>query len=588
MTPAPEQIWSQPLFPIHPSSLSALLAAVPLVVVLLMMGAFRKGALFSASCGLGTTAALALSVWGMPLSLSLSSVAFGFVYAVWPIMGIVFAGLWLYNLACEAGSFDLLRRWMAEHASGDPCIQALLVAFCFGALLESCAGFGAPVAVTAFLLTGLGFEPRRAVVVALFANTAPVGFGGMGIPIVALGDVTGLDKLQLSAMVGRQLPLLSLVIPFCLVWLVGRREGLKRTWPAALVSGGSYACGQFLVSNFWGPYAADIVAATVSILSLVLFLRLWIPSARIVKVATSAGEGLNKPLPLVCGTPRAGQPFSPALLPAEDRLETPTPKELLETPALSIPAAPAHLIPRAAFLGWLPWILLTVVMGAWSYWKLFQKAQLVVAIPHLHNRILLTLYQKPYAAFYYFRLLEVGTAVFVALVLTAICFRVRPKLFLKSGMQTLGQVRRTSLTVMFIVGLAYLYNYSGMAYTLGTALAQVGPLFPLLSSYVGWVACFLSGSDSASNVLFGNLQVAAAHQLQLNPVLLAATNSSGGVISKMISPQNIAVGVTTVGLVGEEGKILRSTFWPSVLLAAALGMLAYAQAYWVAWMIPGR
>ena len=540
MSPSATTTWNQPLYPTNSVALSALAAAAPLVLVLVLMGGFRKSGLVASLCGLALAIGLAIGVWRMPYALVLLGIGHGCIYALWPIMWIVFAGLWLYNLCVRTGKFDLLRQWMAEHASGDPCVQALLVAFCFGALLESCAGFGAPVAVTACLLAGLGFEPRRAVIVALIANTAPVGFGGMGIPIVALRDATQLDLNKLSAMVGRQLPFLSLVIPSCLVWVVGGRSGLKRCWPAALVCGGSYALVQFMVSNFWGPYAADILAATVAIAALVAFLRVW------------------KPGP---------QPAGPRLVPVQQ----------------VVGSAPLSL--QAATSAWLPWVLLTLVMVGWSVEKLFRRGELVIHIAPL-ERIFITLYQKPYAAVYYFRPLEVGTAVTVATGLAA--------LFLRAGWRTSGQaaaesfrqVRLPTLTVMLIVGLAYLYNYSGMAYTLGAAMSRLGPAFPIASSYLGWIACFLSGSDTASNLLFGNLQVAAAQQLHLSPVLLAATNSSGGVISKMISPQNIAVGVTTVGLVGQEGRILRATFWPSVLLAAFLGLLSFAQAYWLSWMIP--
>jgi L-lactate transport len=548
MLPELALIWPQPLDPLQSVGFSAVVAAIPLVVVLVLMGVFHKGGFFASACGLVTAGALAVFIWRMPVGLVVRSVGFGFLYGLWPIMWIVFAGLWLYNLSSFAGKFELLRRWMAQHASGDACIQALLVAFCFGALLESCVGFGAPVAVTAFLLVGLGFEPRRAVVVALLANTAPVGFGAMGIPIVALRDVTGLELSKLSAMVGRQLPFLSLIVPLYLVWAVERGKGLKRVWPAALVTGISYAAAQFLVSNLWGPYAADIIAASVSIAALIGFLRIWSPAG-----TTSEGSDQMTPTPSMVMT-----------------------RETQHTP----------LSAGASFAAWLPWFMLSAVMMVWSYLKLFQNGQLTLPIPGLHQEIFITLYQQPYAALYRFRPLDVGTAVLVATVLTALCLRVSLRDFVDSGSKTLHQVRLPGLTVMVIVGLAYLYNYSGMAYTLGAAAARIGSAFPLVSSYLGWVACFLSGSDTAANLLFGNLQVAAAHQLHLSPVLLAATNSSGGVISKMISPQNIAVGVTTVGLIGQEGNILRRTFWPSVVLAALLGLLAFAQAYWLTWMVP--
>jgi lactate permease len=239
-----------------------------------------------------------------------------------------------------------------------------------------------------------------------------------------------------------------------------------------------------------------------------------------------------------------------------------------------------------ALAAWTPWVVLAAVMIAWSYLRLFQVGQLPLAVSQLHNAIFISLYQNPYSAIYLFQPLAPGTAALVATLITSLVFRVRPRDLLKSGIKTLRQLRVAGLTVVLIVALAYLYNYSGMAYTLGAALAGLGGLFPLVSGFLGWLACFLSGSDTASNLLFGNLQVAAGHQIGVSPILLAATNSSGAVTGKMISPQNVAVGVTTVGLVGQEGHIVRSTFWHSILLATFLSVLAFAQAYWLKWMIP--
>jgi lactate permease len=528
-------VWAQPLNPLNLLWLSALVAAVPLAVLLILMGGLRKSGALSAGWGLASAVLLAVGVWGMPAKLAALSAAFGLIYALWPILWIVFTALWLYNLSVDTAKFELLRRWMAEHASGDARLQAILVAFCFGALLEGTAGFGAPVAVAAFLLLGLGFSARRAVTVSLIANTAPVAFGALGIPIVALATVTGLDQMKLSAMVGRQLPFLSLILPAYLVWVVAGRQGLKETWPAALVSGASFALAQFLASNFWGPYAADIVATLVSTTALVWFLRFCKPDK----------GGLSSPLP---------------------------------------PHVTLSL--REALAAWAPWVLLAGVMVAWSYFELFQTAQKSIPVPFLHNAVFLTLYQKPYAAIFQFQPLAAGTAALTATLLTAMLFRVRPRVLAESGMKTLRQLRLPGVTVGLIVALAYLYNYSGMAYTLGAALAGLGRVFPLVSGYLGWIACFLSGSDTASNLLFGNLQVAAAHQIGVNPIILAATNSSGAVTGKMISPQNIAVGVTTVGLIGQEGEILRRTFWHSIALALGLSLLAFAQAYWLRWMIP--
>jgi len=533
--------WPQPLDPLHSVALSALAAVIPLIVVLILMGVLRKSGLLASACGLASAGILALLVWGMPLKLALGSAAFGFAYALWPILWIVFTALWLYNLCRETGKIELLRRWMEHHASGDECVQAILVAFCFGSLLEGTAGFGAPVAVTASLLVGLGFQPRRAVIVSLISNTAPVAFGSLGIPIVALAGVTGLDVFKLAAMTGRQIPLLSLILPAYLALVVGGGRGLRRCWPAALVAGGSFSLAQFVVSNLWGPYAADIIAALTAIGATSAFLQIWRPQ----KERLSGEE-----------TPPVGKADRPSLAQG------------------------------TAFAGWLPWALLSAVMVLWSYLRLFQKGQLAIPIPDLHNSILITLYQKPYAALYSFQPLAAGTAALVAAILTALILRAGPRTFLNSGKQTFQQLRLPGLTVMLIVALAYLYNYSGMAYTLGAAVARIGRGFPLVSSYLGWVACFLSGSDTASNLLFGNLQVAAARQLHLSPILLASTNCTGAVTGKMISPQNIAVGVTTVGLIGQEGSVLRGTFWHSVLFAAMISVLAYVQAYWLLWMVP--
>src|SRR5438093_12060550 len=282
--------WPQPLDPLHSINLSALAAALPMILLLILMGALRKSGFVAAAWGLLAAGGLAVAVWRMPPGLALRSTAYGLVYGLWPIMWIVFAALWLYNLSVDTGKFDLLRLWMAEHASGDARIQVILVAFCFGALLEGTAGFGAPVAVAAFLLLGLGFSACEAATVCLVANTAPVAFGGLGIPIVALAGVTGLDLGKLSSMVGRQVPFLSLILPAYLVWVVAKGKGLRETWPAALVAGGSFALAQFLVSNFWGPYAADIIAALSSIAGVALFLRVWKPRAEALPAPRSTAE----------------------------------------------------------------------------------------------------------------------------------------------------------------------------------------------------------------------------------------------------------------------------------------------------------
>ena len=431
--------WTQPLDPLHSLPLSALVAAVPLVVLLVLMGGLRKSGAISAAWSLGSAVVLALVVWNLPWRLACLSLAFGFLYALWPILWLVFASLWLYNLSIATGSFEQLRRWMATHASGDRCVQAILVAFCFGTLLEGTSGFGAPVAVSAFLLLGLGFAARDAVTLSLIANTAPVAFGGLGIPIVALAAVTGLDQMKLSAMLGRQLPFLSLILPGYLVWVYGGRKGLRKAWPAAAVAGASYALAQFLSSNYWGPYATGIVSALSSIACMVLLLRFWKPrgekssdpARETPEAMQAAGQGSPSPRP---GTP-----------------------------------APAHDTAAQALAGWGPWLILAGVMVVWSYFKLFQIAQRNVPVPYLHNAVFIVLYHKVYAAIYQFQPLAAGTAALTATLVTALAYRSRPALVLRAGVTTLKQLRLPALTVGLIVALAYLYNYSGMAYTLGAA-----------------------------------------------------------------------------------------------------------------------
>lgn len=530
-------LWSQLIDPLHGIAFSAGVAALPLAVVLFVMGVLRKPGYVAALSGLICSLLLACFIWQMPVSLALVSVSYGFVYALWPIMWIVFAALWLYNLTVETGKFDLLRCWMERHASGDMRVQAVMVAFCFGALLEGTAGFGAPVAVTSFLLLALGFTASRAVTLSLIANTTPVAFGALGIPIVALAAVTGLDQMKLSAMVGRQLPFMSLLLPAYLIVFLSGRKGLKDVWPAALVAGGSFATVQFVVANFWGPYAVDVLASLTSIVALTAFLRFWKPK----QIVRSSTDGTQ---------PVRG-------LSLHDSVDA-----------------------------WMPWVLLALVMIVWSYFKVFQRFQASIPVPWLHNVIYISLYRKPYAAIYNFQPLAAGTAALTATLIAALLARASARTLIRSGLTTMRQLLLPGLTVVLIVGLSYLYNYSGMAYTLGAALASLGKWFPLASGFLGWTACFLSGSDTSSNLLFGNLQVAAGHQLGISPVLLAATNSSGAVTGKMISPQNIAVGVTTVGLAGKEGGILREIFWHSLAFASVLSLLAFAQAYVLRWMVP--
>src|SRR5215831_2633813 len=345
--------------------------------------------------------------------------------------------------------------------------------------------------------------------------------------------------MKLSAMVGRQLPFMSLLLPAYLIVFLSGRKGLKGAWPAALVAGGTFALIQFTVSNYWGPYAVDVLASLTSIVALTIFLRFW------------------------------------------------KPEEIMRSGAK---ATDFEGIPRLSLAdsvgAWTPWVLLALVMVVWSLFKVFTKLQMSVPVPWLDHAVYISLYHKSYSAIYNFQPLAAGTAALTATFIAALFLRASARTFIRAGLTTLRQLLLPGLTVLLIVGLSYIYNYSGMAYTLGAALASLGKWFPLASGFLGWIACFLSGSDTSSNLLFGNLQVAAGHQLGISPVLLAATNSSGAVTGKMISPQNIAVGVTTVGLAGNEGGILREIFWHSMVFASVLSLLAFAQAYVLQWMVP--
>ena len=379
------RLWSQPIDPVHGLGLSAVAAALPLAVVLVVMGWLRRPGYIAAASGLVCSLALACFIWHMPVNLALLSMGFGAVYALWPIMWIVFAALWLYNLSVETGKFDRLRCWMEVHASGDMRVQAVMVAFCFGALLEGTAGFGAPVAVTAFLLLALGFQANRAVTLSLLANTTPVAFGALGIPIVALAAVTGLDQLKLSAMVGRQLPFMSLLLPAYLVIFLSGRKGLKDAWPAASVAGGSFALVQYAVANYWGPYAVDVLASLTSIVAVTIFLRFW------------------------------------------------KPKEILRA-AAGVPNLESG--PKPSFAdavgAWTPWILLAFVMIVWSYFKIFTRLQISIPVPGLHNAVYISLYRKPYAAIYNFQPLAAGTAALTATVIAAVILRASARTFIRS------------------------------------------------------------------------------------------------------------------------------------------------------------
>jgi lactate permease len=535
-------MFAQLLTPVGGSlGLSFLVAVLPVVTVLVLLGVLRRPAWQAALAGLVVALVIAIAVWQMPAGLALSSVANGAVFAVWPVMWIVVNALLLYNVAVFSGRFEAFRKWILAHLPNDRRVVLVVIAFCFGALLEGISGFGTPVAISSSLLILVGFPPIEALVFVLIFNTAPVAFGGLGVPVTVLGAVTGLPTTALAAMIGRQLPVIALLLPFYVMTIYGGWRSVKALWPLLFVAGGSFAFAQFFTSNFIDYSLTDVLSSLTSLITTLLFLQVWRP------------------------VPDANFAIKESELEAER-------------------TAPHDMAP---WQGWIPWVVVSATVIIWTTYKVAAIGQRAIAWPGLNKAISITLYHnKPYAAVWNFQPLGTGTAILLSAVLTALLVGLSPAAFFKCIGKTIKQVWIAVLTVMLIVGLAYLMNYSGLAYTLGAGVAATGHLFLLLSPFLGWVAVMLSGSDTSGNALFGNLQVIAAQQLNLNPVLFAATNSSGGVMGKMISPQNIATGVTVTGMVGQEGNVFARTFIHSIVLTLFLSGLVIVEQFLIPWIIP--
>ena len=535
-------MFNQLLTPVAGSlGLSFLVAVLPIAVVLVMLGVLRRPAWQASLAGLIAAFVIAIAVWQFPPGLALDSVAAGAVFAVWPVMWIVFNALLLYNIAVASGRFDAFREWVVTHLPDDRRVVLVVIGFCFGALLEGIAGFGTPVAITSALLILVGFPPLEALVFTLIFNTAPVAFGALGVPVTVLGAVTHLPPAVLGAMIGRQLPIIALFLPFYVMGVYGGWRSIRALWPVLLVAGISFAGTQFVVANFISYTLTDVLSSMISLLATIGFVQMWRP-------VPDAEYAIRS---------RAAMPRDAR------RHDSVTPMQ-----------------------GWIPWVVVSAVVIVWTSFKVFAIGAQAVAWPGLDKAVFITLYQKPYAAVWAFQPLATGTAILLAAIITAALVGVGPARFLRAAWDTWRQSRVAILTVMLIIGLAYLMNYSGINYTLGKGVASVGAIFPLVSAFLGWVAVFLSGSDTSGNALFGNLQVVAANQLGLNPVLIAATNSSGGVMGKMISPQNIATGVSITGLRGQEGAVFARTFWHSIVLTILLGVIVVIQQYLVPWVIP--
>jgi lactate permease len=548
--------------------LSFLVGLIPIAVVLVLMGVFRRPAWQAALAGLIAGLIIAMTVWGMPAEFAATSTLNGMVFALLPVMWIVWNAMWLYNIAVRSGKFELFRRWMVYNVPADKRILLILIGFCFGALMEGIAGFGTPVAIGSALLIALGFPALEAITLTLIFNTAPVAFGALGTPITTLGAVTHLPVTSLSAMIGRQLPFFSLLLPFYALIIFAGFRSLRTTWPVALVAGASFALTQFVVSNFVSYQLPDVLASLVSLICVIGFVQVWKP--RDIEQYRAQFEGTR---------------FSTEAPTAIDEEGVPVPVPGSPDP----PTERGKPNVREAILAWTPWVLVSAVVIVWTFLSVATVGQQSIKWPGLHNQIFLTLYNKPYAALYNFQPLGTGTAILLAVALTSLVFVTtgsNPKVMALALADTWRQLRFAILTVMLIIGLAYLFNYSGMAYTLGLAISKVGAIFPFFAVFLGWIGVFLSGSDTSSNALFGNLQVVAAKQLHLSPILMAATNSSGGVMSKMISPQNVTTGVSTSTLVGKEGRVVGRVFKHSLFLAVLLGLLVMAQQYLIPWIIP--
>ncbi|MFO1047943.1 MAG: L-lactate permease [Geminicoccaceae bacterium] len=543
------QVWSQVYDPTGSMVLSTLIAAVPIVVLLGAIGILEIKAHIAAFLGLVAALAVAVVGFGMPASMAGMAAIYGAGYGLWPIGWIILNVIFLYQLTAEKGEFEVLQRSI-RGISDDRRLQLLFIAFSFGAFFEGAAGFGTPVAVTAAMLIGLGFSPLAASGLSLIANTAPVAYGALGTPVIALSAVTGLDLMELSGMIGRQLPFFSVIVPFWLIWAFVGFRGMLQVWPALLVAGVSFAIPQYLVSNFHGPWLVDVVAAISSMICLALFLRVWHPRQTMTEV------------------PRDWS--------SKDRVD-----DAVEHQAdLDSPAA----VRRA----WLPWIILSLLVFLWGIpqikawldglwiakWpvaglnNLVQKVPPVVAEPHAE------------AAVFSFNMLSAtGTGILLSAIIGGLILGYGPAGLVRMYGRTLYLIRYSLLTIACMLALGYVTRYSGTDATLGLAFASTGWVYPLFGTLLGWLGVALTGSDTASNVLFGGLQKVTAQQLGLNPVLMAAANSSGGVMGKMIDAQSIVVASTATRWYGHEGSILRYVFFHSIALAVLVGMLVMAQAY---------
>ncbi|MBG6289872.1 MULTISPECIES: lactate permease LctP family transporter [Pseudomonas] len=555
------QTWQQLYTPLGSLGLSALAALVPIIFFFLALAVFRLKGHIAGAITLLLSLLIAVTVYHMPVDKALASAIYGFFYGLWPIAWIIVAAVFLYKLTVKSGQFEIIRSSVLAITT-DQRLQVVLIGFSFGAFLEGAAGFGAPVAITAALLVGLGFNPLYAAGLCLIANTAPVAFGALGIPIIVAGQVSGVDAFKIGAMAGRQLPILSVIVPFWLVAMMDGWRGVRETWPALLVAGGTFAISQFLTSNFIGPELPDITSALLSMVCLTLFLRVWQP----VNLRETEFSSLNADGTTTLGGLGGG---------GGGRQRE------------------SQYSFGQIFKAWSPFLILTVLVTIWTM-KPFKALFLpggaleswvaVIAVPYLDQLVLkaapIVANPTPMPAVYKFDLVSAsGTAIFLAALVSMAILRIGAKSGAATFGETLKELKWPVLTIGMVLAFAFVTNYSGMSTTLALVLAGTGAAFPFFSPFLGWLGVFLTGSDTSSNALFGSLQATTAHQLGVSDTLLVAANTTGGVTGKMISPQSIAVACAATGMVGRESDLFRFTVKHSLIFAAFIGLITLAQAY---------
>lgn len=551
------QAWQQLYDPAGNLWLSSLIALLPIAFFFVALAVLRMKGWLAGTITVVIALAVALLFYRMPLSQAFAAAGYGFVYGLWPIAWIILGAVFLYKVSVKTGQFDIIRASILS-VTEDQRLQMLMVGFAFGAFLEGAAGFGAPVAITAALLVGLGFKPLYAAGLCLIVNTAPVAFGAMGIPIIVAGQVTGLDAFEIGQMAGRQLPFLTIIVLFWIMAIMDGWRGIKETWPAVLVAGGSFAIAQYLTSNFIGPELPDITASLTSLVCLTLFLRRWKP-VRIFRFDTqtsaeAAAQALEAPRHSTGQIVKAWSPF------------------LILTAMVTIWSIPPFKALFAAGGALEHWVLKIPVP---SLDQLVQKMPPIVPVP------------TGYEAVYRFDAVSAtGTAIMLGAIIAIALLKMRPAAALRTFAETANELKVPIYSIGMVLAFAFIANYSGLSATLALALAHTGKAFTFFSPFLGWLGVFLTGSDTSSNALFSALQATTAQQIGVSEVLLVAANTTGGVTGKMISPQSIAIACAAVGLAGRESDLFRFTVKHSLIFTVMVGIITTVQAYWLTWMIP--